>query len=468
MNKKRVIFVEPRGARSNVFDKFMTIPLLGPVYLGTIAKEAGFDVQILNENILKRDVRPEELDCDILCLTCLTTNVNRGKEIARTYKSYYPQGHTILGGIHASMVPADVVNNFDQVIVGEGENILLGILSGKIKDKIVHNKIPTDMDQMPKPDFTLIKDWKKMHTLPVMTSRGCPFDCNFCSVTEMFGKGYRMMSTDNVMNEISNRHVKDIFFCDDNFAANRKRTNELLDKMLKSDFNLPWSTQVRTDITKFPKLVAKMKKANCSTVYVGIESINPKSLIEMQKSQTVEDIKRAMRVFHDNGIMVHGMFMFGNDSDTKSVFRNTSDFVHDAEIDTVQYAVLTPLPGTRTFHKLEQENRLLHKNWDVYDGLHAVFKPIHMTPEELQAGMLDCFSDFYSYTNAINNALNTFADTGIAAVKNLYSRAHFPSLKPSFAKFFGRGIVKAWLKHNRDYLDYLKTISERMANKVYF
>ena len=138
-DNKKILFVEPRGANSNVFDKYMTIPLLGPIYLATIADKAGYDATVINENILGREISSEELaSVDILGLSCITTTVTRGKEIANEYrrirKARGLESRTIIGGIHASMIPADVESHFDQIVVGEAENIILDVLSGKIKE----------------------------------------------------------------------------------------------------------------------------------------------------------------------------------------------------------------------------------------------------------------------------------------------------------------------------------------------
>ncbi|MBW3014870.1 radical SAM protein [Candidatus Woesearchaeota archaeon] len=456
----KVAFVEPTGAVSNVFAKYMTIPLLGPVYLGTIAKQTGYDVVLLNENILGRKVLDEELrDIDVLCLSCLTTTVNRGKEIARQYKLLREdlglKSKAVIGGIHASMLPGDVVNYFDQVIVGEGEKVILDILSGARSEKVIFGERLENLDELPAADFTLLKGYERLRRWPVMTSRGCPFDCNFCSVTEMFGRGYRAMSPEKVMDDVQKYRKGTLFFADDNFAVDIARSNKILDLMVKNNFNREWFTQVRTDITKKPEFVAKMRKAGCKIVYVGLESINPDSLKEMKKSQTVDDIKRCIRVFHDNGIRVHGMFMLGNDSDTKKTFSETSEFCNSSELDYVQYMVLTPLPGTQLYNKLETEGRLLHKNWNFYDGLHAVFKPRNMSAAELQQGVIECFSDFYSYTKAINNGLNALA----GKVGAFFVNMHVPSLHPSIMRLAGNKIVKTWIEQNKYYLGYLKTIS---------
>ncbi|MAG50251.1 hypothetical protein CL621_01260 [archaeon] len=466
MYNKKVVFVEPTGASSNIFTRYMNIPLLGPVYLATIAKKAGYDASVLNENILGRKVKREELeDVDILCLACITPTIDRGREIAREYrkirKENNQESRVIVGGIHASMIPEDVLNDFDQIVMGEAENIIVDLLSGKIKDKIVRVERPQNLDVLPHPNFELVKEWKKIDITPVMTTRGCPYNCNFCSVTEMFGRCYRTRDPSDVVKEISRYKKGSVFFVDDHFTADPEKTNNLLNLMIDSGFNRPWSSQVRTEITKNTELVSKMRKAGCSTVCVGFESVNPKSLNEMKKGQTVEDIKRSMKVFHDNSMGVHGMFILGNDSDTKDTFEKTSEFCYKNEIDTVQYAILTPLPGTPLYTKLERENRILHKAWKFFDGLHPVFRPNNMTAYELIKGVIKCYKDFFSYSEGIKSMFNTSIISVKSLIKSLSTKVYLPSFHPPLMKFVGSKIIKDWLNNNRTYIKYLADPNKR-------
>jgi len=202
-----------------------------------------------------------------------------------------------------------------------------------------------------------------------------------------------------------------------------------------------------------------MKKAGCITVYVGLESINPQSLKEMNKKQSLKDIERTIKVFHDNGIVIHGMYILGNDSDTKDVFKKTSDFNIKTGLDYVQYCVLTPLPGSKTYSQFEKEGRLLHKKWDFYDGLHVVYSPKNMTADELQQGTIRCFQDFYSFPRAIKGALNTTINIATTTIKKTYTKAYFPSLRPALMKLGGRKIINNWIYYNKAYLKYLSSLS---------
>lgn len=466
--KKRIVFIEPAGAPSNVFAKFMTIPLLGPVYLGTIAKQAGYPVIILNENILKRHVTEEELlEADVLCVSCITATFNRGREIARQYRTIRKNNNlkskTLIGGIHASMLPLETREDFDQVICGEAETEFLDVLNGKNMDTVIKGRRIENLDSIPIPDFSIVKNSSRIHVWPVMTSRGCPHDCNFCSVTQMFGKGFRTQSTERVLDEIFNYKRNWIFFVDDNFSAIPSRTHKLLDQMLKYRFKRNWTAQVRVDAAHDPKLVTKMYNAGCRIVFIGFESINPGSLKEMRKNQEINDITNAINIFHKAGIQVHGMFMLGNDPDSSQIFKATSKFSKKQHLDFVQYSILTPLPGTEVFHNFVKSGRLLHKNWSLYDGLHVVFKPKQMSPAELQKGMIYCFSSFYSYIHAVKNFMYALFFSLLHSFKHFYPYLNPQSFYPVLMKIIGKSIIRNWLKTNKPYLDYLQKLSDVAA-----
>ncbi len=457
--KPRIVFIEPRGSDDNVFAKYLALPLMGPVYLATILSKKGFPVQCYNENMLGRSVTLSEMDCDILIISALTLSVQRGYKIARKFKQVYPKGKVIMGGIHASMRPAEALKFADYVFVGEGEEYIVDLVEnvylGRQKERLVYAKQKCDMDSVPTPDFSLLKNSKRMPLTPVITSRGCPFDCTFCSVTEMFGKKYRIRSTEKVIEDIKAVKTKKIFFYDDNFTALKKRSYEVLDQMRKEGINKRWTSQVRADVANDPKLVKKMADNGCYTVYVGFESPDPNTLKYYHKSQTPAIIRKSIKTFHDNGISVHGMFMLGADTDTKDTFQLTKDFCHDNDIDFAQFAILTPLPGTRTFKEFENDGRLLHKNWKFYEGLHVVFKPKNMTPYQLQQGMIETFEDFYSYSRAINDSLNAIVDISTAAFRAWYQNVQLPNFSNIGTRIMGHSILKKWIRQNQEYLDFL-------------
>lgn len=292
----------------------------------------------------------------------------------------------------------------------------------------------------------------------MITSRGCPFDCDFCSVTQMFGRAYRTNPIDRVIEDCKKLDRKRVFIYDDNFTANVKRSHELMDRLITEGIKMKWSAQVRVDVARDESLVSKMSKAGCKRVYVGFESVNPKTLVNFNKRQSVADIERAIKVFHDNNIRIHGMFIFGSDEDDQSVFEPTLEFCNKNRIDTVQYSALTPLPGTYTYNRFKKEGRLLHQDWKYYDGIHAVFRPKKMTAFELQDGIIKTYKDFYSYLMAGKDALEATADFAQGLFHLTANRFSDLKINRTMFKFVGKAIVNRWTKLNKKYMEYLARV----------
>lgn len=385
----KIVLIEPRSSNKNVFSK-VPMPLLGLVYLGTILRDRGHDVEIYNEDIFTPDY--STLEADVVGLSLLTATAKRGYAIAKMF----PKEKVIIGGIHASLLPEEAIHYARQVVIGEAEHVIVDVVEGRITDKFVRPESIKDLDALPFPDFSLIVGYKvNAMVTPISTSRGCPFDCKFCSVTKIFGRSYRFRSAENVMAEIKSRPSKRLFFCDDNFTAHHKRTHLLLD-MLKSNNISNWSCQVRCDVTKDNHLLSKMARSGCDVVFVGFESINPQALEAYDKKQSVEEIISAIRAFHQKRIKVHGMFIFGGDFDNKKTIWDTLRFALKHKIDTIQMMILTPFPGTQVYDQLETEKRIFTKDWSLYDGQHIVFNPTLMTAKDLQANVVNAYAKFYS------------------------------------------------------------------------
>jgi len=304
------------------------------------------------------------------------------------------------------------------------------------------------MDSIPTPDFSLIKYHNQIRIYPVMTSRGCPYNCNFCYVPGMFGREYRTRSEEKVLEDLKPHDGKKVFIADDHLAANPKRLERMLDLFIDEGLNVNWSGQVRVEITKSQHsgIVEKMKQTGCHDVYVGFESIDPRTLKEIGKDQTVDDIKRTIKVFHDYGIGVCGMTMFGSDSDRSDIFRRTIDFYRENKLDYLQAMAQTPLPGTPWAAHLERESRILHKIWRFYDALHVVHRPANMAPYELQEGIIQSYRDFYSGRNMLG-------DVG-RAIKGTLPSPHVLAMK-----LVGRLIVEEWARYNMPYRNMLRTFS---------
>ncbi len=296
-----------------------------------------------------------------------------------------------MGGPHVTFMADEALEHVDFVARGEGgEQLMLELIEALrgerslesirglsfVRDgETVHNEARDrcpDLDTLPFPDLTLIHGHEHaLRTTPIMTSWGCPFNCNFCSVTAMFGRQFRFRSPENVIAEIRQKQPRKIFFYDDNMAADKARLKVLLRMMIEQDLVVPWSAQVRTDVARDPELLDLMRKSGCRLVYLGLESVNQATLDEFQKSQSVDDIVAAIKKLHEYGINSHGMFVLGADSDGKQTVRDTVSFALKHHIDTVMLNILTPLPGTQQFADLDAEGRIFDKRWHLYDAHHV-------------------------------------------------------------------------------------------------
>jgi radical SAM superfamily enzyme YgiQ (UPF0313 family) len=419
----KIAFIEPRQPGENVYSK-LRIPLLGPLYLGTILKNRGHEVEVYNE-----DFNPPDYDrlqsADVVGISILTSTSQRGYEVARKF----PREKVVLGGVHASLLPEEAIRHARQVVVGEAEDVIADVFEGRLKDRIVQGTPVQDLDSLPYPDFSLLTGLKKsLFVTPISTSRGCPFDCSFCSVTKMFGRAYRFRSPENVIGELLSSKKKSFFICDDNFTANPARSEALL-KLMEQHRIRDWSCQVRCDVAKNKDVLELMRKAGCVTVCIGMESINQKTLEAYDKKQTVSQIAQAIQSFHEFRIKVHGMFVLGGDDDSAATVWDTVKFAIKKKIDTLQISILTPFPGTKVYEDLEKEKRIFTKDWTLYDGHHIVYHPKLMSAKELQLNVIKAYARFYSLARTI---------LSVASLKT----------RNAFFNFMGYLIVRKWKRDN--------------------
>lgn len=415
---KRISFIEVGAPGVHIFSKF-PVARVGTVLLSTILKEKGYEVKAFIEDISTPDWQFIE-SSDLVCISTLTSTAIRAYSIGQRLRAKGKP--VIMGGAHPTFMPEEALQYCDFVIRGEGDRTLPELMSCLDKGTPAIEAIQgvsyrdtsgtffhtpdrqllkeVDLNSLPVPDFSLVHDWKPSHLYSLSTSRGCPFACRFCSVIPMFGRNYRFKSTESVLKELKHIHSVSTgtrFFVDDNFTANRKRIKELLQVMIAEKLTSDWTAQVRTDVAADPELLRLMADAGCHTVHIGFESINPKSLEDFNKKQTVEDIVRSIRSFRDYGIHIHGMFVIGADTDDVTVIRRIVDFAIQNGIDTIQFMVLTPLPGTPLFEEMKKSGRLIHTDWSKYDAHHAVFRPELMSAQTLQTDTIKGMGRFYSW-----------------------------------------------------------------------
>jgi radical SAM superfamily enzyme YgiQ (UPF0313 family) len=463
----KMIFVEPRAPNLHIFSQF-PLPRLGTIILGTMMNQRGWEVEVYIEDFRKIDFK-DIASADVVGISTITSTAPRAYAIADKVREIGIP--VIMGGPHVTYLAEEALKHADFVIRSEGERPLMAFidawengrdwaavpnLSYRKNGQIVHNpvlELRQELDQIPFPDFSLLKldlkSHQRMSSIPVLTSRGCPFDCSFCSVTGMFGKKYRFRSTENIIEELrlyDNRR-NTIFFYDDNFTANRQRAKELLQAMIRERFKFRWTTQVRADVARDPELVRLMKRAGCHTVYIGFESLNPRSLEDMKKRQTVEEIAQAVKVLHGHGIHIHGMFVLGFDDDDWESVKKTLKFAKKARLMSTQFLILTPLPGSEFYERMASENRIRFHDWTLYDAHHVVFQPARFSLFDLQRAQILCHKKFYSLKQMIMKFL-AGQWIGLAI-------AHY-----------ARNLNRMWKKRNKTFLRVVDLLRPKPGAKI--
>lgn len=465
MPKKSIIFIEPAGCNTNVFETFMRQPLMGSLYLGTILHNAGYSVKIFNENILAFPIDLYENKADIYCISALTVSANRAILLAQEIRRIYPQSKIIIGGIHASLCPETFECIADHIVYGEAESIIVDLIEGNFTEKNVQGSHFENIDNLPFVNYDLLEQLSTMDIIPMMTSRGCPFDCNFCTVTKMFGKKFRMQSPKRIIQEIKHAltffRTRTIFFYDDNFTANRNRVKELCQLIMQEKLTFTWVTQVRSDIAREHELLGLMEEAGCRFVFIGFESINDATLKAMHKSQTRKDIELAIQTIRNHGISIHGMFIFGDDNDTPETIKATVNFAIQQHIDTIQFMILTPFPGTKYYEDIILKDRLIHRRWEYFNGMFAVFRPANMSPTRLQQETIKAYKRFYSLRRLSVDALRLLIDITVDAFIWNFSRVFAYNFDTVFIKAGARFIVGRYAKTFEPYLEFLYKIEEK-------
>jgi radical SAM superfamily enzyme YgiQ (UPF0313 family) len=457
---KKIIFIEPKPPGEHIFSRF-ALPRIGIFILATMMKQRGWQAEIIVEDLLEIDFTTFS-GTDLVGISTITPTAANAYAVADTVRGMGIP--VVMGGPHVTFMPDEALEHADFVVRGEGEIPLMrfidawesdrdyrGVpnLSYRGSDGIVHNamrKFEYDLDRFPAPDFSLIQGGRELKVIPVQTSRGCPYDCSFCSVTGMFGKKYRFRSTGHILDELrSYRDLgKMIFFYDDHFAANRKRAKELLRAMLAGGLRFKWSTQVRADIAHDLELLELMKRSGCHTLFIGFESFNPESLKEMNKKQTVEDIINAVRVIHSFNIHIHGMFVHGFDHDTWDSVKMTVNLAKKMKLTSTQFLMLTPFPGSE-FHR-NVADRIVFRDWSMYDAHHVVYQPEHFTVSRLQRAQTYSHEKFYS---------------AYEILKKLF---HGKWLAGGIA-LYARYINMKWKKNNRNYLRFIAKMPRGVVSR---
>lgn len=419
MKQLRFEFVSPAWKKQQKKKKkitgFFKVPPLGLLNVASITPP---DIKI---DIIDEDYKeiPTGGTPDLAGISVFTATAPRAYEIAQGYRERNIP--VVMGGPHVSLMQEEALKYADSVVVGEAEGAWETLVEdfrrggrNALKQIYIAEEKP-DFKRIPFPNFDLLKQTGNyVFTNLFHVTRGCPHNCSFCSVTQLLGKKMRFRPVHEVIEQIKLKERKKLadrffIFLDDNIMANRKYAKELFKELIP--LNIMWISQASINSAYDDELIDLAGKSGCKGLFVGLESICENSLTEIGKSQNrISFYEEAIRKLHAHGIFVEGAFIFGFDSDRKDVFERTVKFAEKVNLDGVQYTVLTPLPGTEFYNKLEKEDRFLSKDWSQYDTTHTVFDPVHMSPGELQEGLHWAYKKTYSFRGIFKRTRRALMD----------------------------------------------------------
>ena len=323
-----------------------------------------YKVIIINEEI---EEIPFNKKPDLVGITTPFTTLNRCIEIGDKFRL---RGiPVIMGGYYATFVTDKVINHTDSVVIGEvesvWENILKDFEQGKLKKIYKADKV-FDFKRIPIPRWDLVNT-KNLNFIGIQVSRGCPFGCEFCIVSKLFGRKQRYRDIDNVMEEIKSLSTKRIFFVDDNFTFNKEYARKLMKEM--KGLGLSWVCQCSIEIAEDDELLDEMYEAGCISILIGFESLNPESLKETKKLQNnVEYYENAIKKIHSKGLQLIASFVVGFDSDTNTVFEDIYKFSKRNNLLFTMVSTLTVAPGTELYERYKKEDRLLNIEPELFNG----------------------------------------------------------------------------------------------------
>jgi len=341
-----------------------------------------------------------DMGFDIVMITMMTSQAIRGYEIADQFREIGVS--VVIGGIHASVLPDEALQHADAVVVGEAEGLMDDVINDVLakRSKGIYKR-PTVLspDQIRPFRRDLFHHRESFNVIQVQASRGCPYNCNFCSVSAVFGSKYRFRPVEQVVEEVLNAPKGIIFFLDDNIVGSLKYARELFKALIP--IKRKWIGQASMNqLIRDKDLLGLARKSGCRGLFIGIESLNMGNLQQSgsynkNRSDSIQEISKKIERIQKKGIMVMASMIFGFDSDYPDVFEKTVDFLHENKVALASLPILTPYPGTRIFEEMKAQGRIFDFNWENYNNETPVFQPTHISVTDLNDGGEWASYEFY-------------------------------------------------------------------------
>ncbi len=380
------------------FGKHVLTPTLALTSFAATTPEH-WEVRYWDENLL--DGRPPFTPMpEVVGITVHLTFARRAFELAQWYRSRGSK--VVLGGLHVLSCREECAPYADALAIGDGvplwPRILADVESGCLRSKYMAT-YESDYREDPAPRRSILARRSFLTTTSLIATRGCHNRCGFCYLaTDGLRMPYRMRDPNQIAAEFQADTQPYGVFIDNNLGSNREYLRELCHAL--RPLNKIWSAAVSIDVTDDPTLIRAMALAGCTGVFVGFESLTDENLAEARKkTPKTADYARRVRMLHENGIQVNGSFVLGFDHDRKDVFTRTAEWIEENRLECATFHILTPYPATPLFRQMQAEGRLLHRDWTLYDTAHAVFRPKHMSADELEQGYAWIYQRLFSHAS---------------------------------------------------------------------
>jgi radical SAM superfamily enzyme YgiQ (UPF0313 family) len=429
LDPRRILLVHPLGgnkqaAGSDIARKANLMPPLGLASIAAWLEREGFRADLLDFNADPAgEARLEETlrttAPAFVGFSCTTAGFLDAAGLAARVKHWVPRTTTVVGGVHVSALRERLLADypqFDYGVHGEGEETLCALMRGGTSDRagLIYRdggavlsggrrEPGLDLDRLPFPAYEKLPGYPGRYTLPIfnyprapnascLSSRGCPYACSYCD-RSVFGATFRCNSADYVHRHM--RHLRDRFgirhlnFYDDQFTLNRDRVMELAGLLIEHPLGVTFNCAARPDRVD-PELLARMRKAGCWMISLGIETGDPELLARHRRHGDLDRLEGAIRMIKRAGIRVKGLVMIGLPGETEHSIRRSMRYVHALPIDDLNVAKFTPFPGTPLYEGI-RDHGPFDEDWSRMDCMHFLFVPRALTRERLQA----LFQEFY-------------------------------------------------------------------------
>ncbi len=376
-----------------------SLPSLAGVTLAALTPE---DVEF--DYVEVDDIDEHSLDAsyDLVALSTFTAMAYECYDLADRYREAGVP--VVIGGLHATLMPAEAKLHADSVCVGEGEphwrQIVQDASRNALRPFYGPDATEHDLSQTPTPRYDML-DTDRYNRLTVQTSRGCPWACEFCAASRVYGR-YRIRPVECVMRDVD--AIRDLWprpfieFADDNTFVSKAWSKDFLRQMCQRDVR--WFTETDVSVADDDEVLDLLADSGCQQVLIGLESVFPTSLDGLDtrnwKMSRVDGYRRAIDRIQSRGVTVNGCFIVGLDGDTPDTFEHIRDFVFDSGLMECQITALTPFPNTPLYRRLETEGRLLEETyWDRCTLFDVNYTPKQMTVAQLEQGLRYLFGELY-------------------------------------------------------------------------